>query len=51
VQSEEDLVGGSSWRLLELTSVSRFLAYVRSTFENQLLGFGRTDNLIYSVMG
>ena len=33
VQSEKDLVGGSSWRLLELTSVSRFLAYVTHPHE------------------
>ena len=28
VQREEDLLGGSSWKLLKLTSISRFLAYV-----------------------
>ncbi len=28
LQSEEDLLGASSWKLLELTSVSRLLAYV-----------------------
>jgi hypothetical protein len=28
VQSEEDHLKGSSWKLLELTTVSRFLAYV-----------------------
>ncbi len=33
LQSEEDLLGSSSWKLLELTSVSRFLAYVTHPHE------------------